>query len=77
MTWKLHLGPYHGRSGNVLKVRFDGVLTNQHVSGIMLNPNTQFMANFVPILSFSAFMKCPESYDADVQERRAAYVSHR
>jgi hypothetical protein len=43
----------------------------------MLNPNTQFMANFVPILSFSAFMKCPESYDADVEERRAAYVSHR
>ncbi|MDA1274237.1 MAG: beta-N-acetylglucosaminidase domain-containing protein [Verrucomicrobia bacterium] len=50
---RIYLGPYSGRS---LALRTE-------TSGILLNPNCQFEANFVPVRTLAAFVNADSSYD--------------
>jgi protein O-GlcNAcase/histone acetyltransferase len=53
-------GPYAGRAPELC----------QAVGGLLLNPNCEFELNFVPLRSFSEFLRCQGHWDA-----RAAYLS--
>ena len=52
-------GPYQGRPTELLG----------EVSGLMINPNTEFELNFVPLRTLSAFLKSPSTWDP-----RSAYL---
>jgi protein O-GlcNAcase/histone acetyltransferase len=53
-------GPYAGRQQEL----------RGHVSGILCNPNTESLLNFVPLRTFAAYLQSGEHWDA-----RAAYLS--
>ncbi len=46
---RLYLGPYTGRPAEL----------RAHVRGLLLNPNVQFEANFVPVRTLGAYLRSP------------------
>ena len=54
-------GPYSGRSPEV----------RRHVSGVLLNPNTEFPLNFVPLRTFAAWLNGAASWDPRTAYREA------
>jgi protein O-GlcNAcase/histone acetyltransferase len=58
---RLHTGPYAGRPP-ALKTETDGIL---------LNPNCQFHANFVPVHSFASWLRAPTSTNLQPAWNRA------
>ncbi len=57
---RFYCGPYAGRP----------VELKHELSGLLLNPNTEFHLNYVPIRTLGDFVKCQGSWDA-----RAAYAT--
>lgn len=53
-------GPYSGRSPEL----------RSEVSGLLINPNTEFSLNFVAVHTLAAFVHCPGTWDA-----RQAYLA--
>eukprot|EP00730_Choanoeca_flexa_P017221 TRINITY_DN8262_c0_g1_i1.p1 TRINITY_DN8262_c0_g1~~TRINITY_DN8262_c0_g1_i1.p1 ORF type:complete len:673 (+),score=142.49 TRINITY_DN8262_c0_g1_i1:179-2197(+) len=58
---RLFLGPYHGRSYQIL----------EHVSGVLSNPNCEFTANFIPLHTLAAWTRLRSNYDPEEACRAA------
>jgi protein O-GlcNAcase/histone acetyltransferase len=57
---RFYCGPYSGRPPEL----------RGEVSGVLCNPNSEFALNFVPLRTFSLWLRCQEGWDP-----RAAYLS--
>lgn len=65
---RLYLGPYAGRPGEL----------RGEIAGILLNPNCQFEANFVPVRTLGAYVRLGMGYvpAAAYQEALLAWLPH-
>lgn len=58
---RVFLGPFFGRPWQIINL----------VSGVLLNPNCEFSANFVPLHTLSAWAKSGSSYDVHLATQQA------